>query len=161
MINIMKFLPVLGKAIQGDVGGALSEGMQAIGLKPSGDSDKDKIKFDKAIESATPEQLKALKKLEYDFEIQMEKMASDDRDSARKRHLTMKDSTPAIIGISLVFGFFALLATLIFTEIPIHNQQILNIMLGSLGTMTTAVVTYYFGSSNGSSKKDEMLRSIK
>lgn len=161
MINVMKFLPVLGKAIQGDVGGALNEGMKAIGMQPSGDSDKDKIDFDKAIKSATPEQLKALKKLEYDFEIQMEKIASDDRDSARKRHLTMKDSTPAIIGISLVFGFFALLATLIFTEIPIHNQQILNIMLGSLGTMTTAVVTYYFGSSNGSSKKDEMLRSIK
>ena len=161
MINVMKFLPVLGKAIQGDVGGALNEGMKAIGLQPSGDSDKDKRNFDKAIESATPEQLQALKKVEYDFKVQMEKMASDDRDSARKRHLTMKDSTPAIIGISLVFGFFALLATLIFTEIPIHNQQILNIMLGSLGTMTTAVVTYYFGSSNGSSKKDEMLRSMK
>ncbi len=72
MINVMKFLPVLGRAIQGDVGGALNEGMKAIGLKPSGDSDKDKIKFDKAIESATPEQLQALKKIEYDFEIQME-----------------------------------------------------------------------------------------
>lgn len=168
MFNIMKVLPVLGKAIQGDVGGALNEGMKAIGLKPSGDTSQDKKSFENAVKNATPEQLQALKKIEYDYKIQMakleikeEKVHADDRNSARERHMTMKDRTPSIIGISLVFGFFALLGILIFTEVPIHNQQILNIMLGSLGTMTTAVVTYYFGSSSSSAKKDEMLRESK
>lgn len=161
----MKVLPVLGKAIQGDMGGALDEGMKAIGLNPSGNASQDKRDFEDAVKNATPEQLKALKKIEYDYKIQMaklqikeEKVHAEDRNSARERHMAMKDRTPSIIGISLVFGFFALLGILIFSEVPIHNQQILNIMLGSLGTMTTAVVTYYFGSSNSSAKKDEMLR---
>ena len=168
MFNIMSVLPILGKAIQGDVGGALDEGMKAIGLKPTGNKDRDKKSFERAMENATPEQLAALKKVEFDYKVQMakldikqEQIHSDDRDSARKRHITMKDSTPSIIGMALVFGFFALLGTLIFTEIPIENQQILNIMLGSLGTMTTAVITYYFGSSSSSAKKDELLRSSK
>lgn len=168
MFDIMKVLPVLGKAIQGDMGGALDEGMKAIGLKPSGNVNEDKKSFEDAVKNATPEQLQALKKIEYDFktkmaklEIKQEKVHADDRNSARERHMAMKDRTPSIIGISLVFGFFALLGILIFTEVPIHNQQILNIMLGSLGTMTTAVVTYYFGSSNSSAKKDQMLRTSK
>lgn len=165
MFNIMKVLPILGKAIQGDVTGALDEGMKAIGLKPTGNASKDQKVFEEAVKNATPEQLQALKKIDNDYKVQMakleieeQKIDSDDRNSARQRHLAMKDRTPSVIGMTLVFGFFALLGILIFSEVPIHNQQILNIMLGSLGTMTTAVVTYYFGSSNSSAKKDEMLR---
>lgn len=158
---MLKIIPVLGKAIQGDVGGALHEGMKALGLKPSGNLSQDKKNFEDAFKNATPEQLESLKKLEYNFKIEAQKIDADDRNSARQRHMIMKDRTPSIIGIFLVLGFFALLAILIFTEVPIHNQQILNIMLGSLGTMTTAVVTYYFGSSNSSAKKDEMLRGNK
>jgi len=165
MFNIMKVLPVLGKAIQGDVGGALDEGMKAIGLKPTGNASKDQKVFEDAVKNATPEQLQVLKKIDNDYKVEMakleikeQKIDADDRNSARQRHLAMKDRTPSVIGMTLVFGFFALLGILIFSEVPIHNQQILNIMLGSLGTMTTAVVTYYFGSSNSSAKKDEMLR---
>lgn len=161
----MKVLPVLGKAIQGDVGGALDEGMKAIGLKPTGNASKDQKVFEDAVKNATPEQLQVLKKIDNDYKVEMakleikeQKIDADDRNSARQRHLAMKDRTPSVIGMTLVFGFFALLGILIFSEVPIHNQQILNIMLGSLGTMTTAVVTYYFGSSNSSAKKDEMLR---
>jgi len=168
MFNIMKVLPILGKAIQGDVGGALDEGMKAIGLKPTGNASKDQKVFEEAVKNATPEQLQALKKIDNDHKVKMAKLNieenkidSDDRNSARQRHLAMKDRTPSVIGMTLVFGFFALLGILIFSEVPIHNQQILNIMLGSLGTMTTAVVTYYFGSSNSSAKKDEMLRANK
>lgn len=161
MFNIMKVLPVLGKAIQGDVGGALEEGMKAIGISPSGNKEDDKKALDNAIKNATPEQLAILKKVEFDFILEEKKINAEDRNSARKRHMLMKDKTPSIIGITLVFGFFLLLGILIFTEVPIHNQQILNIMLGSLGTMTTAVVTYYFGSSSSSAKKDEMLRASK
>ncbi len=168
MFNIMKVLPVLGKAIQGDVGGALDEGMKAIGLKPTGNTSKDQKVFEEAVKNATPEQLQVLKKIDNDYKVEMakleikeQKIDADDRNSARQRHLTMKDRTPSVIGMTLVFGFFTLLGILIFTEVPIHNQQILNIMLGSLGTMTTAVVTYYFGSSNSSAKKDEMSRGNK
>ena len=54
-------------------------------------------------------------------------------------------------------GFFGMLATLAFQDLPTTNKDMLNVMLGSLGAAWVAVVSYYFGSSAGSRAKDAAL----
>ena len=44
--------------------------------------------------------------------------------------------------------------------VPKENEQILNIMLGSLGTAWTGIVFYFFGSSKSSTEKDRIIGNI-
>lgn len=120
---------------------------------------------------ATPDQLKAAQDAERNFALQMqqlgfqnaqqlEEIAAGDRANARAREIAVKDKIPAILGITITLGFFGLLASMMKWAPPNQNQDLLDIMLGSLGTAWVAVVTYYFGSSAGSAKKDEILHNM-
>ncbi len=63
-----------------------------------------------------------------------------------------------ILGTLIVIGFFALLILLVLAQVPTENKDLLNLVVGSLIGVFTSVVGYYFGSSIGSAKKDEMIR---
>jgi uncharacterized membrane protein len=63
-----------------------------------------------------------------------------------------------ILGALIVIGFFSLLILLIMAAVPTENKDLLNLVVGALIGVFTSVVGYYFGSSIGSAKKDEMLR---
>jgi len=63
-----------------------------------------------------------------------------------------------ILGALIVAGFFSLLILLIIAAVPTENKDLLNLVVGALIGVFTSVVGYYFGSSIGSAKKDEMLR---
>ena len=63
-----------------------------------------------------------------------------------------------ILGGLVVFGFFGLLALLVFNPAPIDNQDLLNITIGSLIAAFATVVNYFYGSSKGSSDKNEMFK---
>jgi len=54
-----------------------------------------------------------------------------------------------------------LLIGLMVFDVPEKNSQVLNVMLGALGTMVTAVANYYFGSSSGSKSKDEKIAQMR
>ena len=66
-----------------------------------------------------------------------------------------------ILGGIIVIGFFALLGLLIFNPAPIDNKDLLNITIGSLLAAFATVVNYFYGSSKGSSDKNELLNSKK
>jgi hypothetical protein len=57
----------------------------------------------------------------------------------------------------IVVGFFALLYLIINISIPIDNKDVLNITIGALIGAFTGVVSYFFGSSSGSARKDEII----
>ncbi len=60
----------------------------------------------------------------------------------------------------VVAGFFALLFILGYTDIPKENKDLLNMLLGAWITSFTTVITYYFGSSKSSSRKDETINKM-
>ena len=101
--------PSLATAVGGPIGGmAVKFITDALGI-PS-DSSKDDIA--KAINNATPDQLVALKKAENDFTVRMkeldidlERIASSDRDSARRRESQVRDWMPRILAFVIVAGF--------------------------------------------------------
>ena len=66
---------------------------------------------------------------------------------------------PILAGV-VTIGFFGLLALMFYSVVPIENRQIIDIMIGSLGTAWITIVGYYFGSSMGSQKKDETIQGL-
>ena len=65
-----------------------------------------------------------------------------------------------ILGALIVIGFFALLIVLAFKAVPAENKDLLNLVVGALIGMFTSVVGYFFGSSIGSSKKDDAIMGL-
>ena len=76
----------------------------------------------------------------------------------------MKRPVMAAIALLLVLGFFGVLGVLfyaMFAKVTLDGalKETLLIMLGSLGTMVTMVVSFYFGSSQSSQAKDALIAS--
>jgi uncharacterized membrane protein YccC len=63
-----------------------------------------------------------------------------------------------ILGGLIVAGFFIMLGLLIYVTVPGDNKDLLNIALGALIGCFTSIVNYFYGSSLGSSEKNEMLK---
>ena len=156
--------PWLGGAIGGPLGAAaISSIADALGL-----SEKTETAIKQALSSATPEQMLAIKTADNDFSIRMkelgfanakdmEALAAADRSSARLREMTVKDNTPRNLAYGVTTGFFGILISMMFIEVPQASRDILNIMLGTLGASFSGVVGYYFGSTAGSKRKTDLL----
>lgn len=74
--------------------------------------------------------------------------------SARARQAAVKDSVPSILAGAVTIGFFTILIMIMKGMIANGMENVVNIMLGSLGTAWISIIGYYFGSSSGSKEKD-------
>lgn len=121
-----------------------------------------------AILGATPDQLLALKKADQDFAVQMqslgfknqadlEKIAADDRASARAMQLGHPSFVPAALSLAVVVGFFGELTAMMVWPDKSSDSQVLNLMLGTLGAALVQVMNYWFGSTAGSMAKSQLL----
>ncbi len=153
--------PFLGNLIGGPLGGAAFKSVANLLL---GKDDASPKEIQEALRNATPEQLLELKKLDAEYKTRMaelgideQKIASLDRDSARKREIAIKDHIPATLAIMLTLGFFGVLVGIMVYPIQEGAKSVIDVMLGSLGTAWISCVTYYFGSSAGSKIKTELL----
>lgn len=164
---LKKLVPMLGTAIAGPLGGMA---LEAIGAA-LGSKTNDKSDIEKALSSATPDQLLALKVAEQTFTARMselgynnvkdlEAIAAGDRDSARKREIEVKDHTPAMLAYVVTVGFFGVLGYVLMYGTPEKGGEALLVMLGSLGTAWAGIIAYYFGSSAGSAKKDSTIAGL-
>ena len=62
-----------------------------------------------------------------------------------------------ILGGLVVVGFFVLLYLLVSRNVPDVNKDLLNLVTGALIGSFASVIGYFFGSSAGSQKKDEII----
>ena len=150
--------PTVATALGGPLAGVAT---RAIAPKMLGRDDATGDEVQKAVVSANGADLLKLKELEAEFakhlkdaDINLEQIASDDRSSARNRQARMKDWTPTVLGLAIIIGFFGALAYIFFYGLPDSGSEVLLLMIGSLGAMTTQVANYYFGSSAGSKSKN-------
>lgn len=63
-----------------------------------------------------------------------------------------------LLGAFIVGASATVIVMLISKSLPENNKDIVNIALGSMLTMAGSVVSYFFGSSKGSSDKNEILK---
>jgi hypothetical protein len=117
-----------------------------------------------AMATASPEQLAAVKKIDADFKVQMksldidlERIAVDDRKSARTMQTETKDILPRLLAISVTLGYFGIIAYVLVSGLPMNGSEVLLMLLGTLSAGWTGVMAFYFGSSSGSQKKDAMI----
>lgn len=155
--------PWIGTAIGGPLGGmALTAAASALGIsQPT----TDKLKA--ALAGITPEQSLALQQADQTFQVQMatlqfdslDKLAALDVDNtkdARAMQVSTRSWIPGCLAILITLGFFGILIGMMTQTLKTDNNQALFIMLGALGAAWGGVVNYYFGSSAGSARKDEL-----
>jgi len=97
-----------------------------------------------------------LQKSAQELGLNFEQLAVQDRSSARDMQTATHSFIPPTLSILVTVGFFGILSYLMVTPTDTANTPLM-IMLGSLGTAWTGIIAFYFGSSAGSQKKDQML----
>lgn len=156
--------PWIGTAISGPLGGIAAEALaSALGI-----SDKTTEGLKAALQGATAADMLALKKADQDFQVQMtslgyknladlEAIAANDRASAREMQKITRSWVPSALSILIVAGFFVLLGGMMMGWLTISESQALLLMLGSLTTGFGVVMSYWFGSTSGSSDKTAII----
>jgi len=157
--------PTLATAIGGPLGGmAMKVVADVLGL-PADSSEKD---VSKAMAAATPDQLLALKQADQDFAVRMreldidlEKIAASDRDSARRREAQVRDWMPRVLAFVVVAGFMATVFLVLLGYVDGMKDPLMATTVGTLIGFVSAkceqVVAYYFGSSSSSQQKTQLL----
>lgn len=153
--------PTIATALGGPLAGVAIKTLSNVLLGHEGGSEDD-VKA--SLATASPDQLAALKKIDADFKVQMkeldidlERIAAGDRDSARRMQTETKDWVPKLLAIVITVGFFGILVWMLVQGMPQTGTEALLMMLGALGTAWTGVVNFYYGSSAGSKAKNDIL----
>ena len=140
--------PSLGSALGGPLGGMATKVLcETLGCK------SDPKSIDAAIQQATPEQLLQLKKAEKDFELRMKeldvdvfKLETEDKQDARG--MFSKDWTARIMGLAVLGGFLGYIFLVTLQPPEQNSEALINLVLGYLGGLASAVISFYFGASN-------------
>lgn len=155
---LKQIAPTIATAFGGPLAGmAVTAISKALGVEP--EKVEDLISSNKL----TSEQIAQIKLAEIELEKQarelglnFEKLAVDDRKSARDMQAATRSVVPPLLAASVTIGFFGILGMMLTGKVDASNPALM-MMLGSLGTAWTGIIAYYFGSSAGSQAKTEML----
>ena len=135
--------PTLGTALGGPMGGMAANMIaEVLGVPNTPKA------IETAIQQATPEQMLELKKAENAFEVKIE--VADGQD-ARSRF--SKDWTARIMGIAVVGGFMGYIFLVTLQPPEQNSEALINLVLGYLGGLASAVISFYFGASHSPDKK--------
>jgi len=140
--------PTLGTALGGPMGGMAANMIADVLGVPNNPKS-----IEKAMAEATPEQMLELKKVEQDFEVKMKelevdvfKLETEDVQDARGKF--SKDWTARIMGIIVVGGFMGYIFLVTLQPPEQNSEALINLVLGYLGGLASAIISFYFGASN-------------
>lgn len=153
--NILGSLaPTLGAAFGGPLGGQAGQILsQVLGVANNPKT------LEQAMQNITANQMVDLKIAEKEFETRMAELNVDvfaleteDRQDARSRF--SKDWTPRILGVMTIMGFFGYIGLITFFPIDDSSDDVVMLIIGSLTGIASAVISFYFGSSNKRDKSN-------
>ena len=155
---LKQIAPTIATAMGGPLAGmAVSAISKAIGVEPEKVGDlisNNKLTAEQIAQVKIAEI--ELQKQANDLGLNFEKLAVDDRKSAREMQATTRSIVPPVLAAIVTFGFFGIMVMMLLGKVDSNNPAIL-MMLGSLGTAWTGIIAYYFGSSAGSQAKTDLL----
>ena len=144
--------PNLGAALGGPLGGMAGSVISEVLGVPNNPK-----AIEQGLQQATPEQMLQLKKAEKDFEIRMQelevdvfKLETQDKQDARGKF--SKDWTARIMGLAVLGGFLGYIFLVTLQPPEQNSEALINLVLGYLGGLASAVISFYFGASNSSDK---------
>lgn len=142
--------PTLGAALGGPVGGAAATMLaEVLGCDPAPQ------KIERALQQATPEQIAEIRKAELKFEAKMKELdvdifALETKDVQDARKNFAKDWTARVIGLIMVLFFCGYVGLITMLPPEQNSMELTNLVMGYLGGLVSAVVSFYFGSSQNS-----------
>jgi hypothetical protein len=142
------FAPTLGAAIGGPLGGQAGQIISKVLGVPNNPKS-----LEQAMNNLTAEQMLELKKAEQDFEVQMKELevdvfALEVQDTQDARGKFSKDWTARVMGIATVGGFLGYIFLVTLQPPEQNSEALINLVLGYLGGLASAVISFYFGASN-------------
>jgi len=160
LFNILTSVaPTLATAVAGPLGGvAITALANKFGVSDSVD----------AVAKAIAGDPQAAQKLQ-ELELEYAKLDAQDRDSARKAYATVATSENAtklekvvvpVLALGVVGLAFILIAVLMFVDTPNDQQQLVIFALGFITSAAGQVLSFYFGSSQGSKDKTEDMKGM-
>ena len=160
LFNILKtFAPTFEKDKAGPLGGvAVTALANKFGVSDSID----------AVAKAIAGDPQAAQKLQ-ELELEYAKLDAQDRDSARKAYATVATSENAtkleklvvpVLALGVVGLAFGLIGVLMFVDTPNDQQQLVIFALGFITSAAGQVLSFYFGSSQGSKDKTENMKGM-
>jgi len=159
-----KGAPLVGSLLLGNAGEKVGSMIASVlGVENNQDKIMEKLISD-------PDSFVKIKQLELSHKEELQKLqlaemqvVTADIQSARNRELEIIKTTgesewhmPALAWF-ITAGYIGLVFTLVFVTIPTDTSGAIMMLFGSLSTAWGAIVSYYYGSSHGSSKKDEVI----
>jgi uncharacterized membrane protein YeaQ/YmgE (transglycosylase-associated protein family) len=156
--------PVAATMIGGPLAGVAVKALTSVfGLG----GDATEAELEKAVLKMTPEQMLEAKKVDADLKktmiqagVDLEKIAQADRSSARE----LAGKTGITVQILLLVFLSAMFSACLYGMFAGHmeglsetSKTILNMAIGSIGTMLGQVVTFFVGSTANSAQKDKLL----
>jgi hypothetical protein len=154
---LKQIAPTIATALGGPLAGLAVDAIsKAVGIDPKDVTktiSEGKLTADQIAQIKTAELAMAARAQELGLDF--EKIAVDDRKSAREMQISTQSWIPGGMAIIVTCGFFGILIGLMTDHFK--TTDALMLMLGSLGTAWTGIIAFYFGSSAGSQKKDELL----
>lgn len=152
--------PTVASAIFGPLGAvAVPIVADLLGVE---DKTKDSVKELLTRGNLSGDQLLALKKAELELQakekelgIRFAEVEAADRASAREMQMATKSRIPGGMAVLVTVGFFGILSYMLTGDYK--PSDALLVMLGSLGTAWTSIIAFYFGSSHGSSQKNDLI----
>ena len=144
--------PTIGSALGGPMGNMAANVIaDVLGVKPEPKA------LQQAVQNATPEQLAEIKKAELEFEAQMKELDVDifaletaDKQDARQKF--SKDWTTRVMGIAVLGGCLGYIFLVTLQPPEQNSEALINLVLGYLGGLASAVISFYFGASNSGDK---------
>jgi hypothetical protein len=160
LFNLLKGIaPTLATAVAGPLGGAAVTALaNKFGVSDSID----------AVAKAIAGDPQAAEKLQ-ELELEYAKLDAQDRDSARKAYAAVATSENAtklekmvvpILALGVVGLAFGLIGILMFVDTPNDQQQLVIFALGFITSAAGQVLSFYFGSSQGSKDKTEDMKAM-
>ena len=140
--------PTLGTALGGPMGGMAANMIADVLGVPNNPKS-----IEKAMAEATPEQMLELKKVEQDFEVKMKELEGDvfkleTEDVQDARGKFSKDWTARIMGMATLGGFLGYIFLITLQPPEANSEALVNLILGYLGGLASAIVSFYFGASH-------------
>jgi len=142
---------------------------QKLGVELKPDMTADEIIRLKTAEMEHEEELRRIKLEENKLDLQELDMFLKDVDSARDREMAIATSDKApllnkivtpVLALAILALTFILFGVVMFDSNPVEasRKDILIYVLGVLSAIATQIVSYYFGSSQGSKDKSDQLK---
>ena len=144
--------PTIATALGGPVAGMA---VKALSNALLGHADGTEEEINAALANPTADQLAALKKIDADFKVQMksldidlERIAASDRDSARNYAIMTHDLTPRVLAVIVVVAWGCVQWFMLHNVIESSMRELIARVLGTLDGALMLVLSYYFGSAH-------------